>query len=349
MSTRMPSPAHEAIAYPYETWPAPATSTAVASGVHWLRMPLPFVLNHINLWLLEDDGGWSIVDSGLCTPQIRDLWLALHAGVMGGRPVRRLIITHYHPDHFGQAAWLMEQFGCELWMTGPEYRMAARAITDDDYDDDAMRLAFFQRHGLQEDRLQVLRSWGGSYRRGVAGLPAGFMPLHDGTRLTIGGHEWQVITGQGHSPDHATLYCAALGLLIAGDQVLPGITPHVGVWHFEPDADPIRLYLASLERFTGLPPDTLVLPAHGAPFTGLHPRLAALAGHHAQRFDLLVHSCSQSRSAADVLAPLFRRRLSAHQLYFAMSEAIAHLNHLHFDGRLVRTHDADDRYRYQRA
>lgn len=337
-----------AIAFPHEAWPGPGEAVAVASGVYWLRMPLPFVLNHINLWLLADGDGWTIVDSGVDTAQIRDLWQLLHAGAMGGRPVRRLIVTHFHPDHFGLAAWLVEHFGCELWMTAPEFRMAEHAIADDSFDTDGSRLAFFRHHGLRGERLKALQSWGGTYRRAISGLPAGFRPLQDGAALAIGGRDWRVITGQGHSPDHATLHCPELDLLISGDHILPSITPHIGVWHFEPDADPIRLYLASLERFAGLPATTLVLPAHGLPFTGLQPRLEALARHHAERFELLLSSCAEPRTAADVLASMFRRRLNPHQLYFAMSEAIAHLNYLLCGGQLVRERDQGGTLRFHR-
>lgn len=342
------SMAPDAIAYPHATLPEPGGSVAVADGVHWLRMPLPFILNHINLWLLADGDGWTIVDSGLDTAQIRELWQTLHAGMMAGRPVRRLIVTHHHPDHFGLAAWLVGRFGCELWMTTPEFRMAGQAVADDSFDSDGSRLAFFRDHGLQGERLGALQAWGGTYRRAISGLPAGFKPLHDGAVLRIGGQDWRVITGQGHSPDHATLHCPELGLLISGDHVLPAITPHIGVWHVEPDADPIRQYLASLQRFAVLPAGTLVLPAHGQPFTGLQPRLEALAGHHAQRFELLLRHCGEPQTAADVLASLFRRRLNAHQLYFAMSEAIAHLNHLYRGGQLLRERDAGGTFRFRR-
>lgn len=349
MNERAPRPANDAIVYPFAQEPAAGVAAGVATGTFWLRMPLPFVLNHINLWLLEDDGGWCIVDTGLDTGQIRDLWKALHGGFMAGRPVTRVIVTHYHPDHLGLAAWLMEQFGCEVWMTEPEQQMAMRAIREDDIDRNPARLAFFRRHGLTGEPLNQLESWGGSYRRGVSGVPARFVRLHDQARLRIGAHEWTVVTGRGHSPEHATLYCPALGVLLAGDHVLPTITPHIGIWHFDADADPVRCYLASFARFRELPADTLVLPAHGAPFTGLHARLDMLAHHHAQRLEAISRACEQPRSAAQLLGSLFGRRLNSHQVYFAMGEAIAHLNYLHYAGSLVRTTDIHDTCLYRRA
>ncbi len=339
----------DSLVYPFPTPPAPAEFVQVAPGVYWLRMPLPFLLDHINLWLLEDSGGWTIVDTGLGTSATRQLWEALYSTVMAEKPVRRIIVTHFHPDHVGLASWLTERFGCELWMTEPEYQMTRRAVYDDAFDDSAARLEFFRRHGLSGKRLKGLAAWGGSYRQGVPGLPASFVPVEHQQHLQIGGYEWRVITACGHSPDHATLYCEAAGVLISGDQILPSITPHVGVWPSEPDADPIRCYLESLRRFAGFPAPTLVLPAHGLPFIGLEERLEVLARHHEQRFDVLMQACEQPRSATQLLDALFRRRLNAHQLLFAMGEAVAHLNYLYLDGNLVRSLDSNGNYQFQRS
>lgn len=340
----MPTSALDGIAYPFPAPPAPARATEVAAGVFWLRMPLPFALNHINLWLLEDDGGWCIVDTGLNHAPVRELWTALRGEFMRGLPIRRIIATHYHPDHLGLAAWLAGQAGCRISMTAGEQQVAARIFGEDSQ----LRVEFFRRHGLAGELLADIATWGMSYRRNVSGVPADFIRLAHGEQLRIGGNEWQVIVGRGHSPEHATLYCPSLGVLLAGDQVLPTITPHIGVWHFEPEADPVSRFLDSLGRFRELPAETLVLPAHGKPFTGLHARLGFLAAHHAERLDEVLQACGEPRSSADIMKVLFSRRLDSQQLPFAMGEALAHLNCLHQRGELVRTIDEAGCFRFQR-
>ncbi|MCC7329549.1 MAG: MBL fold metallo-hydrolase [Gammaproteobacteria bacterium] len=341
----MPLQASDGIVCPFPALPAPAATIEVAPGVFWLRMPLPFALNHINLWLIEDGDGWCIVDTGLNSQPIRDLWLALRAGPMLGRPVTRIIVTHYHPDHIGLAAWLAGQADCGIWMTAGEHRVAARLFSEDNQ----VRTDFFRRHGLAGEHLAGMANWGASYRRNVAGVPPDFNVLQDGQVLRIGAHDWQVIVGRGHSPEHATLHCSALDVLLAGDQILPAITPHISVWHLDPEGDPVRLFLASLDRFGELPAQTLVLPAHGTPFTGLHPRLAFLARHHALRLQEVLDACREPRCAADIMQVLFSRRLDSQQIPFAMGESIAHLNHLYHKGELVRSSDAAGILRFQRS
>lgn len=337
--------ATDGISHPFAALPGPAQTVAVAPGVFWLRMPLPFALNHINLWLLEDDGGWCIVDTGLNHAPVRELWTALRGGFMRGLPIRRIIVTHYHPDHLGLAAWLAAQAGCRISMTAGEQQVAARIFGEDNQ----LRVDFFRRHGLDEALFADIATWGMSYRRNVSGVPADFIRLQHGEQLRIGGNDWRIIVGRGHSPEHAALYCPALGVLLSGDQILPTITPHIGVWHFEPEADSVSRFLDSLERFRELPAQTLVLPAHGKPFTGLHARLDFLANHHAERLAEVLQACTEPCSSADMMKVLFSRRLDSQQLPFAMGEALAHLNCLHQRGELVRTMDETGCFRFQRC
>lgn len=335
--------------YPIEGLPEPGTAVEVADGVHWIRMPLPFALDHINLWLLRDGAGWVIVDSGFATDATRRHWEQIFERRLGGRPVHRIVVTHLHPDHLGLAAWLAERFDAAVWMTQAEF-LYARALWS--AADSGLPLPFadlFRRHGLDEARAGAIGARTGAYRRGVPRLPAEFRRLAGDDRLDIDGRPWRIIIGQGHSPEHAALYCEALGLLISGDMVLPKISTNVSVSPLEPEGNPLALFLASLERYRPLPDDTLVLPSHGAVFRGLHRRLDALGHHHRERFALLEDACRTPRTAAELLTALFRRELDPHQLVFAMGEAIAHLNYLMHAGRLQRVTGADRIYRFVRA
>jgi len=323
------------IDYPFDTPPPAGAALAVAPGVHWLRMPLPFALDHINLWLLEDESGCVAVDTGIALDAVKEAWKS----ALTGRRLCRQIVTHFHPDHLGLAAWLEAETGAPLWMTQGEY-LTAQAIAEGvaPFGVAAM-LAFFRAHGLDADRLAALEQRGNAYKRGVPAIPATFHRLADGDVLGIDGRDWRVIVGQGHAPEHASLYCETLGVLISGDMLLPRISTNISVFAAQPEADPLGLFLASLDRLTTLPADTLVLPSHGRPFRGLHARVAELREHHAARCAELLAACAaRPRSAAELLPVLFGRPIEdAHQTMFAMGEAIAHLNHLEHQRRLERT------------
>jgi glyoxylase-like metal-dependent hydrolase (beta-lactamase superfamily II) len=332
------------IDYPFEQLPEPGAALAVADGVHWLRMPLPFALDHINLWLLEDGAGLVAVDTGIALDPVKDAWRAVLAGArensaLAGRCLTRQIVTHFHPDHVGLAAWLEAETGAPLWMTQGEYLTAHLVAAGIAPFGVATMLDFFRAHGLDAERLAALEKCGNAYKRGVPALPATFQRLGEGDTLAIGGRDWRVIVGYGHAPEHASLYCETLGVLIAGDMLLPRISTNVSVFAANPQGDPLGLFLASIERLTALPEDTLVLPSHGRPFRGLHARVAQLTAHHEERCaDLLAACAARPQSAAELLPVLFGRPIEdAHQTMFAMGEAIAHLNHLEIQRRLERT------------
>lgn len=331
--------------YPCPTPPEAGTWLTVAPGVHWLRLALPWSLDHINLWRLDDASGACLVDTGLGDDASR---AALdHALAATGQPLTRIIATHYHPDHLGNAAWLSQRNGAPIWMSTSEFLLAhALFHALGPYSVDAM-LAHFRAHGLDEPRLARLAARGNVYRRGVPSLPALHHRLAAGDVMRINGHAWRCIAGQGHSPEHIALHCEALGVLISGDMLLPRITPNVAVPAATPYDDAVGRFLDSIDRFAELPADTLVLPAHGLPFVGLHGRIGQLHAHHAERDATMREALAEPRSAADLLETLFRRELDPHQVMFAMSEAIAHLNHLWHRGGARRFDDADGRIRFQ--
>ncbi len=324
-----------------ERLPAPGEAIAVAPGVWWVRMPLPFALDHINLWLLEDGDGWTLVDTGYGVEATWALWEQLFAGVLGGRPVRNVVVTHYHPDHVGSAAWLLERTGARFWMTAAEFLSAHAARDDTAGFDRPTGIAFFARNGLQVARFPERFRTGNRYGRGVPALPKQYRRLMHGDRLRVGDHTWEVITAFGHAPEHATLWCEGLGVLISGDQVLPRITTNVGVWGNQPEANPLAQFLGSLGRFAHLPAGALVLPSHDRVFRGVHPRIAQLREHHARRLERLLEGCAAPVSAHDAIPLLFKRALDDHQLLFAMGESIAHLHYLEAEGRVKRVDDGE--------
>jgi glyoxylase-like metal-dependent hydrolase (beta-lactamase superfamily II) len=324
--------------YPFgDTLPASGALLDVAPGVHWLRMGLPFALNHINLWLLEDGDGWTAIDCGIASDDTRAAWETIFATQLRGKPITRVLATHCHPDHVGLADWLCQRWQAPLWMTTGEYafaRMMSAALPG--VDGTAM-VPHFQRHGLNDpallDRLAGRKSY---YQTLVPAVPLAYRRIQDAQNVRIGVHDWRVITGFGHAPEHASLYSAQLNVLIAGDMVLPRISTNVSVFAIEPESNPVQQYLDSLAKYTDLPADTLVLPSHGKPFRGLHTRITQLNDHHVARLAEVVAACATPQSAAEIVPVMFPRALDTHQLSFALGEALAHLHKLWFDGVLQR-------------
>ncbi|NQU60934.1 MAG: MBL fold metallo-hydrolase [Rhodospirillales bacterium] len=341
--------------YAYNEGPEPGTAIEVANSVYWLRMPLPFQLDHINLWLLDDsdeDGdGWTIVDTGIATDETKDAWEKIFTDyVTPTKPVKRVIVTHFHPDHFGLAGWLTERFGVPMWMPSQEWTLGR--LLSLDTGSDVLKKAFtefYHAAGFDADMLKTAEARAGRYAKAVSPVPGAFKRLTEGDVVTIGGRGWRIIVGTGHSPEHACLYCEELDVLISGDQVLPKISPNVSVWPQEPDADPLKDYLESIDKFRGLGPNTLVLPSHNFPFRGLDGRLDDLAGHHVERLEETLAVCAGAPGGAtgvDVLRELFKRELDAHQLFFAAGEALAHLHYLVGQGKIRRRMGEDGVYRF---
>lgn len=324
--------------YPFgERLPAIGGIEAIAPGLGWLRMPLPFALDHINLWMLDDGEGYAAVDCGVATDVTRDAWEQIFSGPLAGSVLRRVIATHCHPDHIGLSDWLCQRFDARFWITTGEYGFGRMMSAGLPGVDGTAAIPHFQRHGLAGDALlEQMQTRKNYFPSLVPQVPLAYTRMQHGQMITIGKHDWRVITGFGHSPEHASLYCADLNILISGDMVLPRISTNVSVFAVEPEGNPLQLYLDSLERFADLPADTLVLPSHGRPFRGLHTRITQLREHHVARLAEVEAACVTKCSAMDIVPMMFKRPLDAHQLSFALGEALAHLHLLWMRGTLQR-------------
>jgi glyoxylase-like metal-dependent hydrolase (beta-lactamase superfamily II) len=335
--------------YPCGRWvPGPGEAHEVAPGVLWVRMGLPFGLDHINLWVLDDGAGWVIVDTGVGLPASKAAWQALFAGPLAGKPVTRVLVTHYHPDHIGMAGWLCRKWDVPLEITRTEY-LLARTLTLDVRDAPPEEaVAFSIRAGWNEAQVAAIKAkaWG-SFGKIVSRLPAGFKRLRDGDQFRIGGRLWQVVVGRGHAPEHACL--VADDLMISGDQVLPRITSNVSVYPTEPYADPLADWLDSIDRLRSIAPDVLVLPAHNEPFFGLHTRLDQLAADHEGKLAKLADYCATPRTAVDCFAALFRKPIGEADYGLATGETVAHLHWLEERGRVRRISDATGVDRFERV
>ena len=352
-----PAPLH----YPLgDQRPATGEVLTLRPGLHWIRMPLPFALNHFNLWALDDawegQPSWTIVDAGVATPAIRDAWQTLWQGPLAGQPLSRMLVTHMHPDHIGNAHWLIEHFSREgsparLWMSATDH-LAAQLACESTTGFGGPRAAdFFATHGLNQPQdVDKVRGRSHYFKSLVPQVPDTYRRLMAGSAVHIGDRAWRCIAGHGHSPEHISLFNERDGLLISGDMLLPSISTNISVMDMEPEGDPLALFLSSLDTMAQLPSDTLALPSHGLPFTGIHARIQQLKDHHRDRLDDVLKACSSKPChAADMLPVLFKRPLDLHQTTFAMGEAIAHLNHLWHQGLLGRSRDAQGTWLYART
>ncbi len=318
--------------------PEPGQLLEVAEGIFWLRMPLPFSLDHINLWVLDGGDHWVIVDTGVALPAVKDHWRALLAGALAAKPVGRIIVTHYHPDHLGLAGWLAAKSGVAIEMSRAEFLLARMLTLDVAARTPPEVVCFYGAHGWPAPALERLRAdeWG-RFGRAIHRLPTGYRRLREADELAIGGRRWRVIMGSGHSPEHVCLFDAQARVLIAGDQVLPRITSNVSVYPTEPLANPLGDWLDSIAKLkAALPPDTLVLPAHNEPFCGLHVRLDQLDADHRRKLDALLAFCAEPASAWDSFGTLFRRPVAGDETQMATGEALAHLHWLERAGAVDR-------------
>jgi glyoxylase-like metal-dependent hydrolase (beta-lactamase superfamily II) len=330
------------LAYPFSSGPATGEAVRIAPGVLWMRMPMPGSIAFINVWAIKDGEEWAIVDTGMRTTDTAAAWRKVFAEVLEGANVSRVFVTHMHPDHIGMAGWIARKFSARLWITRLEYLMCRVMAADSGREAPEDGLRFYRAAGWDQDGLDNYRSRFGGFGKALYALPDSFRRLSDGDDIEIGDHVWRVVVGNGHSPEHACLYCPELKLMISGDQVLPRISSNVSVFPTEPDADPLNDWLTSLARIRArVPDDVLVLPAHNDPFRGLHHRLDHLIAGHERSLQRLTELLDAPRRVIDVFSVLFKRTISIELLGMATGEALAHLNCLISRGIIRRERDAD--------
>jgi len=328
----------EALRYPWAQHPGPDQVVEIRPGVLWVRLKLPFRLNHINIYLLADGDGWAMVDAGFGNEETIEAWTRLFEGPLKGVKISRLIVTHSHPDHVGLAGWIVERFDCPLQMSQVEYLQSVYHQNRGTEERRDAQRRFFRRHGMDETLTDKLLGRGQDYLKRVSVLPPSYRRISHGDEIVIGTRRFKVITGGGHALDQVTLYCAADKLFLSADQVLSKISPNVSVWAVEPDQNSLGEYLASLASLTTtLPYDALVLPGHGVPFYGLKTRIKQLADHHEERCGLIADACRDvSQTSAQLVPVVFHKHvLDAHQMGFASGELIAHINYMLVEGRLT--------------
>lgn len=339
------------IRHPFDAPPAPGTATEVSPGILWMRLPLPMALDHVNVYALDDgDAGWTLIDTGIDTRRARDEWRALLDGPLAGRPVNRVVVTHYHPDHIGLAGWFRDQ-GAQILTTRTSWLLARMLVLDVQDVPPRETLDWWRSAGMPPDLLT-----GKSGQRPfnfadvVAPLSAGYTRISEGHVLRMGGRDWLVRIGHGHAPEHATFWAMDAPIVLGGDQFLPGISANIGVYVTEPDADPLADWLESCVHFTGLASDAhLVLPGHKLPYTGLPLRLSQMIAGHEAALDRLRRHLAAPDTAWGCFEAVFDKTIdpSAHML--ALAEAIAHLNHLLKKGQIIRKRRADGAWMWQSA
>lgn len=316
--------------FPFAEPPANGETVEVAHGILWLRLPLPFRLDHVNVYLIEDDDGWVVLDTGINNDACKQAWEQVLAGPLAGKRISKIIVTHYHPDHIGLAGWLCERAGAPLYTGQMTYlsttniSLSPGALEAKPYRD------FYLRNGTSTETADIVSTSGHGYLRMVSPLPPTFVRLVPGDILPIGGRRFKVLVGEGHAVEQLMLYCADDGILLAADQVLEKITPNISVWAVEPQGDPLGLFLRSLDYLVRqVSADVLVLAGHRLPFKGLHQRCREIAGHHGERCQLIAQAVSAGPKTVSELVPvLFHRQLDPHQLSFAFSETLAHVNYM---------------------
>ncbi len=339
---------NDVIGFPFTDPPVEGQAVQVADGILWMRLPLPMQLDHVNIFALDDGDGWCVVDTGFDSKRGRAVWQALIDGPLRAKPITRVLVTHYHPDHIGLAGWLQAQ-GAELITTRTSWLYARMLCLDVQSTATPEAMQFYRRAGLSEQALHKRatdRPF--NFADVVAPLPPAFTRIAEGDSFHAAGRDWTVRIGHGHAPEHATLWTE--GIVLGGDQLLPGISANIGVYPTEPEADPLTEWLDSCRAFMPHARQAdLILPGHKLPFTGLPFRLTQMIENHESALIRLLDHLQTPRVTRQCFVPLFKREIDGSAEGMALVEAVAHLNTLLRRGLVSRSLTPDGAWLWQRA
>lgn len=327
----------QSITTPYLDVPELSKSIEIEENIHWLRLPLPMTLDHVNVYAIYDPDGWTIVDTGMNSKMTRQIWPKIMSGPLSNAPVKRVILTHHHPDHFGMVGWFHEHYDIEIVSTRTAWLLARMLTLDVQEKPSVESVEFYRKAGVPEDRIEkYCEKRPFNFADCVSPIPVGFNRIQDGDRLNFGNRYWRVRIGHGHAPSHVTLWCENAPLVIGGDQFLADITPNIGVYATEPEANPLAEWLQSCARFQQFSCDHLVLPGHKRPFYGLTLRLEQLIDNHLTALNRIRKRLAAPATIHDIMEPLFERKIRDNDFGLAIAESVAHMNWLYHSGEVER-------------
>lgn len=311
----------------------------VAPGIWRITMPLPFALRWVNAYLLQGDGEYCLIDAGLATPDAEAFMLqGLVAAGISPPQLSTMVLTHAHPDHIGLAGRFQQASGAPVFMLRMErQRMQGIWAAEDSQAVESVS-TYYIKYGMPPEESALEKGAMAATRRLVT-VPQQVTSLEEGQQVRLAGELYEVIWTPGHADGHICLWRASDGVLIAGDHILPRISPNISLY---PNSrpNPLQDYLDSLKKVRDLPA-RLVLPGHGFPLTGLAARADELAKHHQERIEETMQIVAEVQGASgastyQVAEGLFAGRLDSLQnRRFAFAEALAHLEYLRFEGRLM--------------
>ena len=338
------------LSFPWEAPPGEGEAIEVGENALWMRLPLPMALDHVNVYAFWDDDGWTIIDTGFDTHRSRKIWEKLLSGPLGGKPVARVIVTHHHPDHVGLAGWFQRDHGADLITTRTAWLFARMLLLDEQMVPVDETLAYWRSAGMHEEVLDERKhARPFNYIDIVADMPLGFRRVKEGDAIRFGGRTWDVRIGNGHAPEHATFWSRDCELVLGGDQLLATISPNLGVYATEPEADPVGDWLDSCTRLAPYARDShLVLPGHKLPYRGLPTRMRQLINNHHSALERVLGFLRTPHTAVDCFPALYGRKIGAGEYGLALVEAMGHLNHLLHTGQVTRRRRKDGAWAWQR-